>query len=292
MTIIVLTNCPLKLRGDLTKWFMEINTGVYVGNVSSRVRDKLWGRICDNIKNGQTTMVFSANNEQHMDFRVHNTSWMPVDYDGIKLMLRPSTEFLNKQDTSGLTDGFSNAVKYRKVQKIQASNKVPSSTYAFVDVETTSLKPEDGNLIEISAVIMGGESGRKEFCRLIKVDKPLEKNIVDLTGITDKMLEVEGVPLRVAMVEFMDFVNNYTLVFHNASFDMAFLRKAFKVCGLSQIRNKTVDTLMLARKKLRRLPNYRLETIAEHLGIKEGQVHRALPDSILTAKVYEKLKEI
>lgn len=34
-----MTNCPPKLRGDLSKWLCEINTGVYVGNVSSRVRD-------------------------------------------------------------------------------------------------------------------------------------------------------------------------------------------------------------------------------------------------------------
>ena len=25
-----------------------------------------------------------------MDFRVHNTTWIPVDYDGIQLMLRPA----------------------------------------------------------------------------------------------------------------------------------------------------------------------------------------------------------
>ena len=39
-----MTNCPPKLRGDLSKWLCEINTGVYVGNVSSRVRDALWER--------------------------------------------------------------------------------------------------------------------------------------------------------------------------------------------------------------------------------------------------------
>lgn len=39
-----MTNCPPKLRGDLSKWLCEINTGVYVGNVSSRVRfhHRIW----------------------------------------------------------------------------------------------------------------------------------------------------------------------------------------------------------------------------------------------------------
>ena len=61
MLVITLTNCPPSLRGDLTGWLFEINTGIYVGNVSARVRDELWKRICNNIKNGNATMVYSPN---------------------------------------------------------------------------------------------------------------------------------------------------------------------------------------------------------------------------------------
>ena len=63
-----MTNCPPKLRGDLSKWLCEINTGVYVGNVSSRVRDALWERVCQNLKNGQATLVFTTAGEQRMLF--------------------------------------------------------------------------------------------------------------------------------------------------------------------------------------------------------------------------------
>ncbi|MSD34231.1 type I-E CRISPR-associated endoribonuclease Cas2 [Faecalibacterium sp. BIOML-A2] len=44
MVVLTMTNCPPKLRGDLSKWLCEINTGVYVGNVSSRVRfhHRIW----------------------------------------------------------------------------------------------------------------------------------------------------------------------------------------------------------------------------------------------------------
>lgn len=89
MIVIMLSDCPPKVRGDISKWLCEINTGVFVGNVSSRVREEVWQRICENIKSGQATMVFSAPGEQKMDFRVHNTTWEPVDLDGIKLMRRP-----------------------------------------------------------------------------------------------------------------------------------------------------------------------------------------------------------
>ena len=73
MIVLTIANCPPKLRGDLSKWLLEINTGVYVGRVSARVREALWQRVCENIRDGQATMVFTANNEQHMDFYVHNT---------------------------------------------------------------------------------------------------------------------------------------------------------------------------------------------------------------------------
>jgi CRISPR-associated protein Cas2 len=276
----------------MTKWFMEINTGVYVGNVSSRVRNELWSRICDNIKNGQATMVYRSNGEQHMDFRVHNTSWTPVDYDGIKLMLRPSAEYLRKQDKSSLKEGFSKAAQYRKVQRIQSSGSGKPEAYVAVDVETTSLKPETGSIIEIAAVKSEGGVIRDEFCRLIKTEMPLDIAITELTGITDKMLAEEGVPLKTALVEFIEFIGENNLVFHNALFDMAFLRKACQICGLSQMKNRTADTLTVAKKKLRKLPNFRLETIAEHFGIEEKQRHRALSDCRMTAQVYEKLKEI
>ena len=58
MVVVTLTDCPPKLRGDLTKWLLEINTGVYVGKINARVREELWKRICDNIKSGRATMSF------------------------------------------------------------------------------------------------------------------------------------------------------------------------------------------------------------------------------------------
>ena len=64
MIVLSVANCPAGLRGDLSKWLCEINTGVYVGRINARVREELWERVCKNIKNGQATMVYSVNNEQ------------------------------------------------------------------------------------------------------------------------------------------------------------------------------------------------------------------------------------
>ena len=38
MIVVTVTDCPPRLRGDLSKWLLEINTGVYVGQLNPRVR--------------------------------------------------------------------------------------------------------------------------------------------------------------------------------------------------------------------------------------------------------------
>ena len=115
MIVLTLTDCPVSLRGDLTKWLVEINTGVFVGRVSARVRDKLWERVCGSVKQGRATLVFTARNEQHMDFRVHHSEWEPIDFDGIKLMLRPSPARIKR--LSSLRLGYSKASKYQKIKR-------------------------------------------------------------------------------------------------------------------------------------------------------------------------------
>ena len=135
-----MTNCPPSLRGDLSKWLCEINTGVYVGNVSSRVRDAIWDRVCENLKNGQATLVFNTNNEQRMDFRTHNTSWEAVDFEGIKLMRRPLPR--TQAPAADLKPGFSNAAKRQMAQKMarkKAAALAKEESYTVIDLETTGL---------------------------------------------------------------------------------------------------------------------------------------------------------
>lgn len=66
MTVIVLTACPTGLRGDLTRWLLEIAPGVFVGHISARVRERIWLRARAFAKQGRAIMVYSAANEQHV----------------------------------------------------------------------------------------------------------------------------------------------------------------------------------------------------------------------------------
>ncbi|MCL2036032.1 MAG: type I-E CRISPR-associated endoribonuclease Cas2e [Oscillospiraceae bacterium] len=120
MIVLHLESCPMPLRGDLTKWLWEVATGIYVGKVSTRVRDKLWERVKETRKGGRAVMVFGTNNEQGFDFRVCGEVWEPIDFDGLKLMMKPSVGRLAKKKKSTLTKtGFSNAAKYRNAKRFR-----------------------------------------------------------------------------------------------------------------------------------------------------------------------------
>ena len=111
MVVLMLTACPAGLRGHLTRWLMEIGPGVFVGRVSTRVRDLLWARVLELVKDGRAIMVFPARNEQGMEFRMHRSAWIPTDVDGIKLFLRPPA---GDQPITDMRPGWSKASRYRR----------------------------------------------------------------------------------------------------------------------------------------------------------------------------------
>lgn len=115
MVVLVLTACPPGLRGYLTRWLLEISSGVFVGRVSKRVRELLWERTTTSIRTGRAIMVFSAKNEQRLSFLVHGHHWTPIDIDGITLMLRPS-EPVSQVPSMGTAPatGWSKAARRRK----------------------------------------------------------------------------------------------------------------------------------------------------------------------------------
>lgn len=122
------------------------------GNVSSRVRDAVWDRVCQNLKNGQATLVYTAAGEQRMEFRTHNTSWEAVDFDGIKLMRRPLPQ--TQTEAMDLKPGFSKAAKYQMAQKMaqRTARKPGKNDYTVIDLETTGLHAATDSIVEYGAV--------------------------------------------------------------------------------------------------------------------------------------------
>lgn len=89
MTVVVLIAAPEGLRGHLTRWMIEIAAGVFVGNPSLRVRDRVWHVLSQRIGNGQAVLIEPAANEQGWTVRTAGDErGYPVDYDGLILFAR------------------------------------------------------------------------------------------------------------------------------------------------------------------------------------------------------------
>ncbi|MBN6050779.1 type I-E CRISPR-associated endoribonuclease Cas2 [Nonomuraea sp. RK-328] len=89
MTVIVLVGAPEGLRGHLTRWMVEVSAGIFVGNPSKRIRDRIWKLLADRIGDGQAILVEPATNEQGWALRTAGKDrWYPVDFDGLILSAR------------------------------------------------------------------------------------------------------------------------------------------------------------------------------------------------------------
>jgi CRISPR-associated protein Cas2 len=281
----------MALRGDLTLWLLEISAGVFVGQVSARVRDALWSRVQKTCKNGRATLVYSAAGEQRLGFRVHGDVWEPIDFDGLKLMLRPSVSRLIARQSSA-SSGFSNAAKRRQAKRFSTPKVRYPRDYVVVDIETTGLSPDADEIIEIGALKVINGKVSCTFHTFVRIEGSIPVSIMELTGITDDMLREGGQAPQDALKAFVTFLSDMPIVAHNASFDMNFLLRACKKQGLPLLTNRSIDTHSLTRRLVKSLLNYKLETVAKHLGITQEEAHRGIGDCETTRLVYEKLIEM
>ena len=87
MVIMILEKVSPSLRGELTRWLIEPHTGVFIGHVSAMVRDRLWEKVCQKVKEGAAMQAWSTNNEQRFTIRTFGgTARTIVDVDGLQLV--------------------------------------------------------------------------------------------------------------------------------------------------------------------------------------------------------------
>jgi CRISPR-associated protein Cas2 len=93
MITVVTENVPPRLRGRLAIWLLEVRAGVYLGNVTRRVREMIWEQIEDLAEDGNVVIAWSSNNESGFDFQTYGKNRrMPVEFDGLRLVSFSPTE--------------------------------------------------------------------------------------------------------------------------------------------------------------------------------------------------------
>lgn len=159
-----------------------------------------------------------------------------------------------------------------------------------LDFETTGLSPINDEIIQVGAIKYKNGRIIDQFNRYAKPSKPISSRITNLTGITNKM--VENAPLlEKTLIELEKFLSGYTLVAHNAPFDMKFLIENFNRYNIKHDRFRVIDTLVLARKYIDETENHKLVTLKDFLKI-EADSHDAFEDCRVTGSLYYYCKDI
>lgn len=161
-----------------------------------------------------------------------------------------------------------------------------------LDTETTGFEPEEGDrIVEIGAVELYNHmpTGRT-YHQYINPERSMPKEAFEVHGLGDAFLRDKPVFKKIA-AQFVEFIQDSTLVIHNASFDMKFLNAELGWAGFSKLpMSQSLDTLAIARKRFPGSPAS-LDALCRRFGVDNGarEKHGALLDSEILAEVYLEL---
>ena len=87
MVILVIEHVSASMRGELSRWMIEPRAGLFIGNISAMVRDKLWDYIIKKSPGAGVIMIHNAKNEQRFEVRSHgDTTRKIIDFEGVFLV--------------------------------------------------------------------------------------------------------------------------------------------------------------------------------------------------------------
>lgn len=160
-----------------------------------------------------------------------------------------------------------------------------------LDTETTGLSPQQGDrLVEIGCVelINHVPTGRTHHVYL-NPERDMPEEAFRVHGLSDEFLRDKPL-FRDEAAAFLGFIEDATLIIHNAPFDMGFLNAELSWIGRPGLTNAVIDTVMLAR-KVHPGARVSLDALCRHYGIDNSRrtLHGALLDSEILAEVYLEL---
>jgi len=166
-----------------------------------------------------------------------------------------------------------------------------ANTVIVLDFETTGLSPAYGDrAIEIGAVRIEDGEIKDHFQELMNPGRPIDGFIENYTGITNDMLK-DARPCKEVMSHFAEFIGDYNLVAHNASFDKRFLDAELRRVS-KQYTGKFACSMLLSRRLYQDAADHKLATLVRYAKIpSDGNFHRALYDSEMTAKLWMSMLE-
>jgi DNA polymerase III epsilon subunit family exonuclease len=165
--------------------------------------------------------------------------------------------------------------------------------FTIFDTETTGLNPASGDrIVELAGLRVKGKERIAKFDILINPGREISPEAFAVNKITPAMLN--GAPgIEAVMPGFLDFIQGSYLCSYNIEFDLKFLNNELKIIGLPALTGRECfDILTIAKRLIPKQPRYALWFIADKLGIRSQQQHRAFSDVEMAWEVFNKLKDI
>ena len=166
------------------------------------------------------------------------------------------------------------------------ASQTNADTVIVLDFETTGLSPAYGDrAIEIGAVKLINGEFVDRFQQLMYPGRRVDSFIEGYTGISNQMLK-DAPPCEEVMIEFAEFIEDFNLVAHNASFDSRFLESEFARIDCDD-HGPFACSMLAARRVYQDAPNHKLGTLVEYKSLpNDGTFHRALADAEMTAHLW------
>ena len=193
---------------------------------------------------------------------------------------------------------------YGRLNDDPPSPQLPLEQINFIvlDVESTGLNPQKDRLLSIGALQLVHNQINLKGALELHLDPPNaheKTEAIAIHGLVPSTADRNYVEEEDALRQLLAFIGNSVLVGHHLGFDLAILNNALLRIGIPKLRNKVIDTFLLAQKLDK--PSYHtnpqqygLDQLARQFSIPLSDRHTALGDCYITAillmKMLHKLK--
>lgn len=167
--------------------------------------------------------------------------------------------------------------------------------FVVVDTETTGLSRRKDRILSIGAVKVRHWKIATDNCLELYLSQAYDPGTsqVEVHGILPEG-EEPRIEEGTAIAKFLDFAGNAVLTGHHISFDIAMMNAACRRAGGGKLRNRTIDTVRLARRLQPPEPYGRskppgLDALCKRYTIPINDRHTAAGDAFLTAQLLLKL---
>lgn len=165
--------------------------------------------------------------------------------------------------------------------------------YVVFDCETTGLDYRKDVILSIGAVaVIDSAVIVNDSLELFIKQDVYNPETVSIHGILKEGKEEKIVEAQ-AVILFLEFIQNATLVGHHVSFDIEMINQALRRLNVGKLKNDSMDTDAMYQKfkGLQEDQHSSLDELCKILKVEKSDRHTASGDAFITALVFLKLKK-